>query len=237
VETGVGYEEAVRLNQPFLVTTRKGRPFVIMKAATSLDGRIAAAAGRRTQLTSARALTHAQYMRAQVDAIVVGSETVLVDDPRLTAREVYRERPLTRVVLDRRLRTPTTARLLSTLSVGPVIILTTPEAARSARAEALRNSGTSVLPVARDGMTAALSALARLDVQSVVLEGGAQVQRAAWDDGVVDYVQLYLAPVWLGEQGVPLLEGCTFSPMALLERRVEQLGPDVLIEGYVHRPH
>jgi riboflavin biosynthesis pyrimidine reductase len=63
------------------------------------------------------------------------------------------------------------------------------------------------------------------------------VQRAAWDDGVVDYVQLYLAPVWLGECGVPLLEGCTFSPMALLERRVEQLGPDVLIEGYVHRPH
>jgi hypothetical protein len=48
---------------------------------------------------------------------------------------------------------------------------------------------------------------------------------------------LYLAPVWLGECGVPLLEGCTFSPMALLERRVEQLGPDVLIEGYVHRPH
>ena len=237
VETGIGYEDAVRLNQPFLVTTRKGRPFVIMKAATSLDGRIAAAAGRRTQLTSTRALTHAQYMRAQVDAIVIGSETVLVDDPRLTAREVYRERPLTRVVLDRRLRTPPAARLLSTLPAGPVIILTTPDAARSARAGALRNRGVSVLPVAGESMTAALSMLSGLDVQSVVLEGGAQVQRSAWDEGVVDYVQLYLAPVWLGEEGVPLLEGCTFSPMALLERRVEQLGPDVLIEGYVHRPH
>ena len=63
-------------------------------------------------------------MRAAVDAIAVGSETVLVDDPHLTAREVYRERPLVRVVFDRRLRTPARARLLSTLSAGPVIILT-----------------------------------------------------------------------------------------------------------------
>jgi diaminohydroxyphosphoribosylaminopyrimidine deaminase/5-amino-6-(5-phosphoribosylamino)uracil reductase len=141
------------------------------------------------------------------------------------------------VVLDRRLRTPTTARLLSTLPAGPVIILTTPDAARSARAGALRAKGVNVLPVTREDVTAALSALSGLDVQSVVLEGGAQVLRSAWDEGVVDYVQLYLAPVWLGEEGVPLLEGCTFSPMALLERRVEQLGPDVLIEGYVHRPH
>src|SRR6185369_15436468 len=110
---------------------REGRPFVILKAATSLDGRIARK-GERTALTSAPALRHAHGVRAQVDAIAVGSETVLVDDPLLTAREVYRERPLTRVVFDRRLRIPPTARLMSTLASGPVIIVTSSEGLREA---------------------------------------------------------------------------------------------------------
>jgi diaminohydroxyphosphoribosylaminopyrimidine deaminase/5-amino-6-(5-phosphoribosylamino)uracil reductase len=237
VRTGVGYEAAVRLNQPFLTTTRKGRPFVILKAATSLDGRLAAAPGQRTQLTSARAITHAHYVRAQADAIAVGSETILIDDPQLTAREVYRERPLVRVVFDRRLRTPARARLLSTLSAGPVIILTAAESFRSDRADALQKAGARVIPVPRQGMAAALSVLPNFDVQSLVLEGGAQVQRAAWDEGVVDYVQLYVAPVWLGDEGIRFLADSAFSPTSLIERKVEQLGPDVLIEGYVHRPH
>ena len=237
VQTGVGYDAAVRLNQPFLTTTRKGRPFVILKAATSLDGRIAAEAGQRTQLTSPRAMTHAHYIRACTDAIAVGSETILVDDPLLTAREVYRERPLVRVVFDRRLRTPVGARLISTLSSGPVIILTAAESLRTERAEALHEAGARLIPVPRPGIAAALSVLPNFDVQSLVLEGGARVQRAAWDEGVVDYVQLYVAPMWLGDGGVPLLEGCAFSPTSLVENRVEQLGPDVLIEGYVHRPH
>jgi diaminohydroxyphosphoribosylaminopyrimidine deaminase / 5-amino-6-(5-phosphoribosylamino)uracil reductase len=237
VQTGVGYDAAVRLNQPFLTTTREGRPFVILKAATSLDGRLAAAPGQRTQLTSARAVSHAHYVRAQADAIAVGSETILIDDPQLTAREVFRERPLVRVVFDRRLRTPAQARLLSTLSAGPVIILTAPESLPTERAQALEQAGARVIPVPRPGIAAALSVLPSFEVQSLVLEGGALVQRAAWDEGVVDYVQLYVAPVWLGETGVPLLEDAAFSPAALIESKIEQLGPDVLIEGYVHRPH
>jgi diaminohydroxyphosphoribosylaminopyrimidine deaminase/5-amino-6-(5-phosphoribosylamino)uracil reductase len=237
VKTGIGYEAAVRLNQPFLTTTRHGRPFVILKAATSLDGRLAAAPGQRTQLTSQRAVTHAHYGRACVDAIAVGSETILVDDPQLTAREVYRERPLVRVVFDRRLRTPVGARLLSTLPAGPVIILTAADSVRTDRANALIAAGARLIPIPRPGMAAALSVLPNFDVQSLVLEGGARVQCAAWDEGVVDYVQLYVAPVWLGDRGVPFLGECAFSSTSLIERKVEQLGPDVLIEGYVHRPH
>ena len=212
VDVGVEHDAAVRLNQPFLTAVRRGRPFVILKAATSLDGRIAIT-GERTPLTSAPALRHAQYMRAQVDAIGVGSETILVDDPLLTAREVYRERPLTRVIFDRRGRVPPTARIFSTLSAGPVLVVTSNELS--------------------DG----LEDLAVQGIHSVLLEGGAKVHAAAWDAGVIDYVQLYVAPVWLGQDGVPLLEGREFSPASLIERRVEQLGPDVLIEGYVHRPH
>ena len=212
VDIGIERDAAVRLNQPFLTSIREGRPFVILKAATSLDGRIARS-GERTALTSAPALRHAQYMRAQADAIGVGSETILVDDPLLTAREVYRERPLTRVIFDRRGRVPRTARIFSTLSAGPVLVVTSNE------------------------LGEAIKSLADHGVQSLVLEGGATVHAAAWDAGLVDYVQLYVAPVWLGPDGVPLLEGRDFSPSSLIERRVEQLGPDALIEGYVHRPH
>jgi diaminohydroxyphosphoribosylaminopyrimidine deaminase/5-amino-6-(5-phosphoribosylamino)uracil reductase len=213
VDVGVERDAAVRLNQPFLTTVRQGRPFVILKAATSLDGRIAAAPGERTPLTSAAALRHAQYMRAQVDAIGVGSETMLVDDPLLTVREVYRERPLTRVIFDRRGRVPSSARIFSTLSAGPIMVVTS------------------------NALDDALRELASQGIQSLLLEGGATLHAAAWDAGVVDYVQLYVAPRWLGQDGVPLLAGRGFASASLVDRRVEQIGPDVLIEGYVHRPH
>lgn len=239
VEAGVEREAAERLNQPFVTAIREGRPFVILKAAMSLDGRLAAAAGERTQLTSAPAVRHAHYHRAQVDAIAVGSGTVLVDDPLLTAREVYRQRPLTRVVFDRRLRTPATARLFSTLPSGPVIILTSAEARRldAERARALERAGATLIPVDTPGIAAALRALVPLDVHSLLLEGGATVHKAAWDEDVVDYVHVYVAPAMLGPTGVPLLDGRSLSPATLFEPRVVPLGPDVLIEGYVHRPH
>ena len=133
VEVGPGAATAICLNQPFFTLTRERRPFVVLKAATSLDGYIAEAPGRRTSLTSDVANRHAQRVRAEVDAIGVGSGTVLADDPLLTPRGPYRERPLTRVIFDRRLRTPPDARVLSTRDAGPVIIVTT--AAGAARAE------------------------------------------------------------------------------------------------------
>lgn len=237
VEVGVERDAAERLNQPFLTAVRLGRPFVILKAATSLDGRIAAAPGLRTPLTAEAARRHAQYVRAQVDAIGVGSETVLIDDPLLTVREIYRSRPLARVVFDRRLRTPPDARLFATLGSGPVIILTRPEAVTDReRVVRLEDAGAEVVVVGAPGLAAALRELPSRGIQSIVLEGGAALHAAAWDEGVVDYVQLYVAPVWIGEQGVPLAAG---RPVAagLHDWQVDQLGPDVLIEGYVHRPH
>ncbi len=239
VEEGLERDAAARLNQPFLITVREGRPFVILKAATSIDGRIAAARGTWTPLTSAAANRRVQYLRAQVDAIAVGSETILVDDPLLTARDVYRERPLTRVVFDRRLRTPPHARLLSTLSAGPVIILTTREAAAAKAPEraVLERAGANVVAPEEAGVRHALRALSALDVQSVLLEGGAAVHAAAWDEGVVDYVQLYVTPIAFGANGVPLFDGRPWSLASLIDPRVEVLGPDTLIEGYVHRPH
>jgi len=238
VDVGLCADEAARLNQPFLTTVREGRPFVIAKTAVSLDGHVAAAPGQRTRLTSAAALRHAQYQRAIVDAIAVGSETVLVDDPLLTTRDVFRERPMARVVFDRRLRVPPDARLFSTVPDGPVIILTSLEAMERSQAavDALEERGATVVG-SGGGVREALQALTVRDIQSVLVEGGAALQAALWDAGVVDYVQVYVAPVWLGASGVPMFAGRDVTTAALIERRVELLGPDVLIEGYVHRPY
>jgi diaminohydroxyphosphoribosylaminopyrimidine deaminase / 5-amino-6-(5-phosphoribosylamino)uracil reductase len=239
VDVGIGGGAAAALNQPFLIAVREGRPFVILKAATSADGRIAAAPGRRTPLTSIAAVRHAHSHRAQVDAIAVGSETILVDDPLLTARHVYRERPLLRVVFDRRLRMPPDARLLTTVKDGPVVVATSPRAIvhQSARRDALTRAGATIITVEESTITGTLRALQPFSVQSVIIEGGAVVHQAAWDEGVVDFVQLYVTPCALGDAGVPFLGGRRFSTAALVGSRVRAAGPDVIIEGYVHRPH
>ena len=238
VAVGVGEESAMRLNQPFLTSVREGRPFVILKAASSIDGRISGAAGVRTQITSLAAFRRAQYDRAWVDAIGVGSETLLIDDPLLTVREVYRERPLTRVIFDRRLRTPPGARIFTTVADGPILILTTEEmlTPSKAAAAALERAGATVIAPAQAGIEAALRELPGRNVQSILIEGGAALHAAFWDARLADYVQLFVAPTALGEQGVPL-DSRAFSTFALFDRRVEALGPDVIIEGYVHRPH
>jgi diaminohydroxyphosphoribosylaminopyrimidine deaminase/5-amino-6-(5-phosphoribosylamino)uracil reductase len=236
VDVGVEHDAAVRLNQPFLTVLRHRRPFVILKAAVSTDGKIAAAHGVRTPLTSAEALRHAQFMRAQVDAIGVGSETVRVDDPLLTARDIHRDRPLTRVIFDRRLRISRHARVLSTLPDGPVIIVTSRRAVSQPRMTEFDELGVTVATAA-DDFRAALEAVALYSVHSLLLEGGAALHRAAWDAGVVDYVQLYVAPVTLGTGAVEMGAGREYMSGGLIDRMERQLGPDVLIEGYVHRPY
>lgn len=239
VSTGIGRDEALRLNGPFCTSILGGRPFVILKAATSMDGRLAAAAGVRTPITSPAAARHAHGVRAQVDAIAIGSGTLLVDDPLLTCRHVYRERPLMRVIFDRRLRAVPAARVLSTLSEGPVVVMTSADSHRrhADGVRALEQAGATVVAIEAPPLTAAMRALAGLGIQSVLLEGGVAVHQAAWDEGLVDYAQLYIAPVALGPGG-PGMAGPSGSLLAALsEQHVRQLGPDVLIEGYVHRPH
>jgi len=162
---------------------------------------------------------------------------VLADDPELTARGVFRERPLVRVIFDRRLRTPPDAKVLSTLSAGPVMIMSTPEASRCAELrKPLEDAGATIDVSGGDGLRETFQRLAaEQQIGSLLLEGGAAMHAAAWDEGLVDYVRLYVTPHVLGNGGVELLSGRGFSSAALFERRVESLGPDVVIEGYVHR--
>ncbi len=237
VDVGVRRAAAARLNEVFLTWVTRRRPFVIVKIATSLDGRIAMRAGTRTAVTGPAAAAAVHRTRAEVDAIGVGSTTVLVDDPQLTARGDPRSRPLTRVVLDRRLRTPPAARMLRTLAAGPVLIVTTRRALREqpAAADRLRAAGATLEPVENGTLTEAMTRLAELEVTSLLLEGGAAVHRAAWTSGVVDRVQRYIAPLALGGDGVPWLDDLV-AVSRLGAARVEQCGPDVLIQGDVQRP-
>jgi diaminohydroxyphosphoribosylaminopyrimidine deaminase / 5-amino-6-(5-phosphoribosylamino)uracil reductase len=151
-------------------------------------------------------------------------------------RGVYRERPLIRVIFDRRLRTPPASRVLSTLAAGPVIIVTSGRAAdRAELRKPLEARGADIAIAENDTFKAALGRLVEREIGSLLLEGGAGVHAAAWDEGLVDYVRLYVTPHALRPGGVALLPDRRFSSAELRDRRVVPLGPDVVIEGHVHR--
>ena len=240
VSVGVMREEAERQNRAFFTVMRRRRPYVTLKAALSLDGRVAAARGVRTSITGADAGRMIHRERAEIDALAIGSGTLLVDDPLLTARGAFRERPLVRVVFDRRLRTPPSARVLSTLDRGPVLVITAAaiDRDRDQRAEALRRAGAEIVAVAAGGealVAGAASFLGARGVTSLLVEGGPTLQRAFWDAAVVDRVELFVAPRPLGADGVQwTLNGESITRLHGLSAR--PVGEDVLIEGYVHRP-
>jgi diaminohydroxyphosphoribosylaminopyrimidine deaminase/5-amino-6-(5-phosphoribosylamino)uracil reductase len=235
VEVGLLGDEAARLIRAFTIVQTTGRPMVIVKAATSLDAKMAAAPGVRTPLTSAEANRRTQRLRGAVDAVAVGSGTVLADDPRLTARDCYRRRPLVRVVFDRRLRTPPTARLFSTLDAGPVIIITTAGALDrdQERGRALEAAGANLVAGTGDVATD-IRALLAWDISTVLLEGGGELHAAAWRAGIVDRLIVIVAPTVLGEQGARFFNGLPVPMSQLMPVRVETLGPDAWMEADVH---
>jgi diaminohydroxyphosphoribosylaminopyrimidine deaminase / 5-amino-6-(5-phosphoribosylamino)uracil reductase len=237
VEVGLMASDAERLNRPFFTAMRLQRPWVIAKVALSADGAVAERPGQSTALSSTPANRASQLLRAEVDAIGVGSETVRIDDPLLTCRDVYRARPLTRVVFDRRLRVGPDAALLRTAAEAPVVVVTSPEVveARPEYAKRLTDAGASVLEVSGGLAEACAALLSRYGVQSLLLEGGPTLHRAAFEAGVVDALRAIVTPRKLGASGVPWLEHGASALPSLSEIRVEPCGPDVIIQGDVYR--
>jgi diaminohydroxyphosphoribosylaminopyrimidine deaminase/5-amino-6-(5-phosphoribosylamino)uracil reductase len=239
VEVGVREAEAQRLNEVFVTNVVARRPFVIAKIATSLDNAVAAAPGARTTISGPASQRHAQRVRAEVAAIGIGSGTLLADDPVLTARDVWRERPLIRVVFDRRLRMPPEARLCGTLDRGPILLVTTEAACETApaRARALAARGVTIVPRPDGSIGPAIGGLLERGVTSLLLEGGPGLHAAAWSAGVVDRVRWYVSPLTLGPGSVPWAMPASCGLPALGPARAEPLGDDVLIEADVHRTH
>ncbi len=231
VTTGVGLQEARRQNAPFFMAVERGRPWVHLKCAMSLDGAVAARAGERTPLSGPEATRWSQRLRGEVDAIAIGSRTAIVDDPILTARDVYRHRPLVRVVFDRHLRLTSDARLTQTRDAGPVVVLTSCAAADSSAAARMRDNGVDV--VATDGSVRdGLRVLVTRDVQSLLVEGGPTLHAAFWQAGVVDRVSEIVSDRALGPDAVRWNVPIRLSAWA---PRTVPLGHDVLLQADVHR--
>ena len=214
VELGVLENEARHLNEVFFHGVRTGRPFFVAKAAVSLDGRIAAADGTSQWLTGVDLRRRAHELRAAVDAVIVGSQTVLSDDPRLTVRldDYHAPQPL-RVVLDRRGR------------VGPDRHVCDGEAPTL-----LYSGGLDRLPGVLWGR----------GVRSALVEGGAQVVGSFLRAGLADKLVVHVAPLLLGAQGRPLLDGDWAQTLADAPRlqlhSVEQVGGDAALTLYPTAP-
>jgi diaminohydroxyphosphoribosylaminopyrimidine deaminase/5-amino-6-(5-phosphoribosylamino)uracil reductase len=239
VEVGLLEPEARELNRGFIRVHTAGRPEVIAKAGVSADGMIAEAPGRRTTISGPDSWRRIHRVRAMVDAIAVGSETVLVDDPLLTARDSVRPRPLTRVVFDRRLRTPVESALVRSIGEGPVVILTSAAAtdAHPDRTAALRRQGVTVVDAGAT-LPDALHGLLAFDVSTLLVEGGARLHRALLDADLVDRILLVQSPGRvLGPQGVPAFGTGDTSAGGRVPDRTEVVGADIWMEFDVHGNH
>jgi diaminohydroxyphosphoribosylaminopyrimidine deaminase/5-amino-6-(5-phosphoribosylamino)uracil reductase len=263
VETGLFEAEAKKLNEGFAKFIRHRIPLVTLKAAMTLDGKIAPppagsqsakpgvpsdiAAGGSTGgwITGEISRQHVQLLRHQHDAIMAGVGTVIADDPLLTDRSGRaRRRPLLRVILDSWLRLPEASRLVKSVQ-GDVLILYSQ--ADEKRRQELEKLGlrvekiTLARPDGRPDMPEVMRHLGKYDVTSVLIEGGATVNLTALSSGVVDKLFLFYAPKILGEGAVPFAAsaGPEHTHIALAARHLQlhQFGEDFAVEGYLRDPY
>ncbi len=240
---GDGAEEARGHYEAYAHHRRTGRPFVIAKFAMSLDGKIAATSGDSRWVSSAATRAWAHAMRPTVDAILVGVDTVVVDDPQLTARPqgVWEGVPQPRrVVLDSRGRTPVTARVLQDQDLAATVVVTTSDAPPDWRSQ-IEGTGARVLELPSDNGLVALEPL--LDtlgrdfgVVTLLVEGGGRVHGAFFDRRLVNKVHAVIAPMIIGGDAATAVAGRGAERMAevlrLRDMTVERLGDDLLITGY-----
>jgi diaminohydroxyphosphoribosylaminopyrimidine deaminase/5-amino-6-(5-phosphoribosylamino)uracil reductase len=201
VDLGVLGPEAVRLNEPFLVAMKTGRPFVMLKAATTLDGRVATAAGESKWITSAAQRREARALRRRFDGVAVGIGTVLADDPRLWPSPRVR-RPFYRIVFDSSLRLPPGSRLARSARRSPVVVLA--HAAPPRRRARLERLGVTVVELpgrGRVSVAAALRALYARGLRSLMVEGGSELLGAFLAARAFDQLALFRAPLLLGGRG------------------------------------
>ncbi|HET6673685.1 MAG TPA: bifunctional diaminohydroxyphosphoribosylaminopyrimidine deaminase/5-amino-6-(5-phosphoribosylamino)uracil reductase RibD [Nitrospiraceae bacterium] len=239
--------QARRLNVVYSHWMRTGRPFVIMKAGMTLDGKIATASGESQWITGQAARRDAHRLRSQVDAVLIGIGTVLRDDPALTARVSDQPRRLAprqpiRIVLDSRLHIPLKARVLSGLQEAHTVIATS-KTAPVRKIRLLRRRGIDVLVLPERNGQVSLPALCRqlgrLRITSLLVEGGSTVNASLIRNNLPDRVVLYVAPLLLGGEDAKGLIG-GLSPKHLRESvvlegvTIRQAGHDMVIEADVH---
>ncbi|KJS30554.1 MAG: hypothetical protein VR64_15125 [Desulfatitalea sp. BRH_c12] len=238
---GVREREARQLNESFITFIQTGRPFVVLKLAATLDGRIATRTGDARWVTGEAARNRVHCLRHAMDAIMVGAGTVKADDPQLTTRLTQGPGidPI-RLVLDTRLSMSKRARMLTQSSSAPTYIVCGPAASEEDRRR-LAAGGARILDVplkkGRIDMCALMVQLGKMGITSVLIEGGAQVAASALAADIVDKVVIFYAPKILGgDDGVPMFrgQGPAFmrEALAIHDMTLEMVGEDVMVQGY-----
>lgn len=241
VTAGPLVNECRRLIAPFAKHVTTGRPYVILKAAMTIDGQLATSSGESRWISgeASRELVH--RWRDRVDGILTGSGTVLTDNPQLTVRLPEGGRNPARIVLDSQLKTSPTARIYSAEAAGRRLLMTAADP-DSARHEAFIGQGVEVVTVPRCGghldLSAVMTALGGYGLQCLLVEGGGGLNGALLRAGLVDRVMLFMAPLLLGgSNGKPLFAGNGVVRLAdalrLNDLQVSRVGEDLLLEGEV----
>ena len=243
VAAGILAKECRKLNEVFIkyITTR--RPFVILKTAASLDGRIAAESGDSQWITNEKSREYVHQLRSEVDAVLVGVGTVKKDDPQLTCRLKNRKgKDPIRVIVDSTLSIFLNAKVLNLKSQAPTIIATTPQASPK-KINAIEKKGARVLVIPskhKVDLNLLMEELGKLEISSVLIEGGSEVNTSAFQAGIVDKVVLMYAPRIMGGKKAPLIvggEGVLKVEDSLLLHHVKtrMFGDDVMVEGYLEK--
>ena len=239
IELGVCEEEATKVNEAFFKFMKKRIPFVVVKVASSLDGKIATSKGESKWITGQKAREFAHRLRDKMDAILVGINTVISDDPSLLAPS---KDSLARVILDSKLRIPLNSKILKDQDKADTFIFTTSKADRQKLCE-LKSRGIKVAIVKEDqdgrvDLEEVLKKLASLEIMILLVEGGGKVIGSFFDKGLVDKLFLFLAPriiggrnslTWVEGRGVDLLSQTPHIEVSSLRK----IGQDLLLEGYV----
>jgi diaminohydroxyphosphoribosylaminopyrimidine deaminase / 5-amino-6-(5-phosphoribosylamino)uracil reductase len=235
VQTGLLREEAAQVNEAYLHHMSTGLPFVHLKLAVSLDGKIATRTRDSRWVTGPESRARAQELRHEYDAILVGAGTALTDDPLLIDRSgLPRRRPLVRVVLDDAIRLPPSSQLARTTAQGPVIVFGGADAAAAAE---LRAQGVEIVNSTRGDLRGVLQELAGRSLQSVLVEGGSAIAGAFVDAGLINKVTFLIAPKIIGGTAAPGAVGGSgiemMSDALELEKiTVTQRGRDIEVTGY-----
>lgn len=244
VDVGVLREEARRLNEVFFKYITTGRPFVTLKAAMSLDGKIATFTGDSKWITGEQARQYAHQMRAEHDAVMVGIGTVLADDPLLTVRLPGEDRRPLRVIVDSRLRIPLESRIVLTAKEFPTVVAAVRHEGNQGKKKSLEERGVEVweLPADRGrvDLKALLSELGKREVTSVLLEGGATLNASALEAGVVDKFVFFIAPKIIGGSRAPGPVGGNGAKKVedawlVSDLEFSRIGEDLMITCYPRR--
>jgi len=241
VSVGLLADRNAVLNEAYEKYIVRKVPFVTLKAALSLDGKIACRTGDSKWITSAATRDYVHLLRGEQDALMIGAGTAVADDPRLTVRHPnWPGKKVLRAILDRGLRVPPGGRLFGTLDRGPVVVFTGREAP-SAKADALRARGAEVLPPP-DGaadwtLEGVLAELGRREIASLLVEGGGRLFTAFVEGRLADKAVLTYAPLVVGGDGAPGFVGgagaaAVAEAVRLKRTRSFSTGSDIVVEGY-----